>query len=620
MDKTTFICALSDAREGQLFAEEFVKNETIRVSLLFPSDLAEADLLIRETDKALVILDAGFSQGSLLEDLLLFPRVPFVFISEPGDIRNLEKVIALSGGDFVIRQDSFKHIPLIHLVARKTIKSANYSDWQRKYLKISEEQYRNLLQSIPDIVYTIDEDGVFTFLNDAVRELGYEPEDLIGKHFSELLDPEDCPLVSRNEIIQLFNGKKTGDSDSPKLFDERRSGPRKTKDLELKLKRKQREMYKGEEMIVSLTAFGEVNSSGYYLNIEQEKIFKGTVGIIRDITEKRRSERMIQKLFHAVEQTPAAVFVLDNNGIVEYINTYFLRHDNYRPEDILGKSLFDSFKTEEDIDWPAVMAQIRSGKSWQRELKIHRSNGISYWALVLLSPICSPPGNVVNTLLIAEDITQNKKLELIVKDSLKEKDKLLREIHHRVKNNLQIVASILNLQSRYVKDREDLRLFLESQMRINSMAYLHDQLYKSQSLNRIEMADYINSIRGELESLYDSFLKGINIRIEIPEDIAFDIDVANPLGLIINELLSNSLKHAFPEGKNGQVHISISREAEEKYILLIEDSGVGLPENFNPLSTETLGLTLVNTLVEQINGRIEFTNNNGALVSVTFSL
>ncbi len=617
MENYTIVVALETSEERTELCASLRKGIADPVDLLSVSTYEEADRAIGAKGLVVVILDASFAEGTLMEDLLLFPRAPYILILDPADRRNMERIVVLGSGEFLVAQPDYAHFDIAPLVLRKLLKAIQFTDWQQKYLTLSEQMYRNLLQAIPDIVYTLDEDGYFSFVNDAVRELGYEPNELIGAHFSSILDAEDLPLVSRASILKDFIGKSTGGSDAPKLFDERRSGERKTRNLELKIKRKQRRSFDGDEMHVSLTAFGDVSSSGYYANIEDSKVFRGTVGIIRDITDKKRSESMIKKLFNAVDQSPVAVIVLKLSGEIEYANSYFLRHDGISPEEVLYRNVRDILLSDEQIPWDDIFSKIESGTSWLREMNIQRKGGISYWTRLLISPIFGPLGAVLNALIIAEDITQKKKLEFVVKQSLEEKERLLREMHHRVKNNLQMVSSSLHLQSQSAKDPEDMRLFQESEGLIKSMAYIHEQLYRSESSYKIAMDDYLLSIRNQLEVLYDTFGTGIEILLDI-DTIELDIDLANLLGMIVNELVSNALKHAFPDGRSGSVKVSLKSEEDSTCLLCVQDDGVGIPESFTPENLDSLGITLVMGLVDQINGRIAYERNGGTKATISF--
>jgi len=190
-----------------------------------------------------------------------------------------------------------------------------------------------------------------------------------------------------------------------------------------------------------------------------------------------------------------------------------------------------------------------------------------------------------------------------VKASLKEKEILLKEIHHRVKNNMQIISSLLNLQADQVKDPEDIELFYSSQRRIRTMAIVHEKLYQSKDFSSIDFGDYISDLMDYLSHSFSSHNKNINISLNC-ESLYLKIDSAIPCALIIQELVSNSFEHAFIEKKSGNIQISLIRDQAGFCNLTIKDDGIGVPESFNLKKTGTLGLHLVELLCQQINGSI----------------
>jgi PAS domain S-box-containing protein len=264
-----------------------------------------------------------------------------------------------------------------------------------------------------------------------------------------------------------------------------------------------------------------------------------------------------------------------------------------------------------------------------------------------LSPIYDPAKNVVGGLVIIRDRTQRKldleaierakrELEKRVQDrtsalsnvneelrkeikervriqkqinnSLQEKVILLREIHHRVKNNLQVISSLLNLQSSYIQDKKSLEIFRESQNRVRSMALIHEKLYRSKSLNKIEFNEYINLLARDLFSSYSVESRRVNLIVDL-KGTFMEIDSGILCGLILNELISNSLKYAFPDGRKGEIYISINKE-DNNYNLIVRDNGVGFPDGLDFRKTDSLGLQLVTSLTEQLNGHVEL-NRNG---------
>ena len=226
-----------------------------------------------------------------------------------------------------------------------------------------------------------------------------------------------------------------------------------------------------------------------------------------------------------------------------------------------------------------------------------------------------------NNLLSLLDITKTKNAEAAIKKSLKEKEVLLKEIHHRVKNNLTVISSLLNLQSRYIKDKDDLKMFQESQSRAKSMALIHQRLYDSSDLERINFGDYIRSLANDMFQTYLLDPKQIKLEMDV-EDVMLDIDTTIPLGLILNELLTNSMKYAFPEDglydTTGIIRVKLFK-MDENYSLIVEDNGMGLPIDINLETTDSLGLQLIYSLSEQLGGNIELNRTNGTSFKINFN-
>jgi PAS domain S-box-containing protein len=212
---------------------------------------------------------------------------------------------------------------------------------------------------------------------------------------------------------------------------------------------------------------------------------------------------------------------------------------------------------------------------------------------------------------------ERKRAELEIKNSLKEKELLLREIHHRVKNNLQVISSLLYLQSKKIKDQKTLNTFLESQNRIRTMVLVHEKLYQSKDFARINYADYIRSLANSVVQTFRAESSGIKLNVDVQE-VFFDIDTAIHCGLIINELVSNSLKHAFAKNKEGTISINLYMDKSGEYTLTVSDNGTGFPKGVNVSDTDSLGLRLVTNLVEQLEGTIETNIENGTTFTIKF--
>ena len=227
-------------------------------------------------------------------------------------------------------------------------------------------------------------------------------------------------------------------------------------------------------------------------------------------------------------------------------------------------------------------------------------------------------GNPTGILEVIRDITDRKKAENQIKASLKEKEVLLREIHHRVKNNLQVVSSLLSLQSNTLTDANMREVFTESQNRIRSMALVHENLCQGEDLANIDFKKYIEALTSDLLQSYGGSSNRITLTIVI-DDISLGIDTAIPCGLIVNELVANSLKHAFPQGRKGEIRIEL-HSIDDTFELIVSDNGRGMPENINLKKIESLGLMLVTILAEdQLDGEIILEREGGTTFHITWS-
>jgi PAS domain S-box-containing protein len=235
---------------------------------------------------------------------------------------------------------------------------------------------------------------------------------------------------------------------------------------------------------------------------------------------------------------------------------------------------------------------------------------------VNVSPLADWLGRTMSRVVVLRDVTDRKRSEKI-KQSLKEKEILLQEIHHRVKNNIQVISSLLSLQSRFVKDDTYVEMLREAQNRIRSMALIHEKLYQTENLASINFNEYITDLVYSLFRSYGVNTQNITLTIEV-EHVALGIDAAIPCGLIINELISNSLKHAFPDGK-GEITVKM-RSVDGTIHMTVSDDGVGMPETVDFATAESLGLHLVAMLAEdQLGGKVVLDRNAGTAFHITFT-
>jgi len=456
----------------------------------------------------------------------------------------------------------------------------------------SEEKYRMLFEDANDVILYVNKYGKIIDINKRVEDIfGYTRDEVVGKNFVELgvLRPKNIPRIV-------------------KLFQNSIGGKEVISILELELKNK------SGKMVPIETSTRVIKRNGKIV---------GTMNILRDISERKKAEEEIkaksQFLESLIEQSPLPTFVIDSEGIVVMANKAFLKAYNVpKKEAVLGMNAL----TEPANVRQGVVKYIKEALSG----KIVETPEIEFISPYenrktvtksRLFPIFDTTNTLTNVVVMHEDITERKRAEDQIKASLEEKEVLLREIHHRVKNNLQIISSLLNLQSRYIKDKQVLHVFKESQNRIKSMALIHKKLYQSKDLARIDFAEYVRSLIADLFRSYKADYDLITLKINI-DDVFLGIDTAIPCGLIINELVSNSLKYAF-KGGQGEIRIDLHSEKEGKFTLIVSDSGLGLPKDLDFRNTESLGLQLICTLVDQLQGTIGLDRTGGTKFKIAFT-
>jgi two-component sensor histidine kinase len=234
------------------------------------------------------------------------------------------------------------------------------------------------------------------------------------------------------------------------------------------------------------------------------------------------------------------------------------------------------------------------------------------------SPLFDGRNRLVSHVIVLRDIADRKKIEERLKASLNEKEVLLKEVHHRVKNNLQIISSLLNLQSGQAQNEVVTQALQEGQNRVRSMALIHETLYRSGNLSRVDFGEYIRRLAEQLHHTYSTLTAQVVLSVET-DKIFLTMETAVPCGLILNELVSNAFKHAFVDGRSGQITIRLQVDDNNCYHLTVNDNGIGLPSHLDFHQTGTLGLQLVNTLVYQLQGNLTVANQQGTSISITFA-
>ncbi len=319
----------------------------------------------------------------------------------------------------------------------------------------------------------------------------------------------------------------------------------------------------------------------------------------------------LAKLSLVASETDNAVMIFDEHQELEWVNTGYTKLTGYTLDEVrnkFGSSL--TALTTNSLVLEHLDDCINEKRSFIYESEIIHKNGQKKWASSTLTPILTEKGYLRNIVVIDTDITIRKGMEEQIRSALEEKGVLLREIHHRVKNNLQIIISLFNLQTSYVTDENAYKALKEGQDRIKSMALIHERFYQTDGLSKIDFDDYIRRLSENLVKSFRVNPDRVNLKINA-ERISLDIDTAVPCGLIINEIVSNSLKHAFKDGRVGEISIELVTTGEDKFRLTIGDNGVGFEEGFSIESSDSLGIQLIQALTDQLEGKMELINTPG---------
>ncbi|MFT5228183.1 MAG: two-component sensor histidine kinase [Urechidicola sp.] len=374
---------------------------------------------------------------------------------------------------------------------------------------------------------------------------------------------------------------------------------------------------------------GSIEYKEIYLNplIDEQGAILEVSGIGIDVTERKLAQRKLNKntvRYNIIFNNSAAIiWSLDASKKVTACNKSFeiAMRGWFNRLVSINSDFVDYFDSAMDNSeaikvFNKNFQKALTSKKQLFEIHCKDINNKSIYLEIYMSPICYEVDVVSEISCIAIDVTETKFASNELSESLKEKETLLQEVHHRVKNNLQIISSILNLQASYLKDENALSILMESQNRIKSMSFIHESLYINNNFRYINFSDYISSLTRNLIQSYTISPGKVDFDSHV-DDVQLNIDQAIPCGLILNELISNALKYAFPNGQKGKIKLNISEDGDNVKIV-IQDNGVGFPDDFDIEKSESLGLQLVFILVEQLDGNIEIESNKGSKFLINF--
>jgi len=372
------------------------------------------------------------------------------------------------------------------------------------------------------------------------------------------------------------------------------------------------------------TQIAESGATLYFdISIKPVKDDEGTIVFLiaesRDITDLKMTTRALlesENMYRAIfGNTGTAMALIEENTVIGLVNAEFEKMSGYTGEEVEGRKTWTQFVLREDLDRMLAQHRLRrtgTGKALAHyEFRLVTKTGDIRNIFLSIDVIPGTKKSVASLM----DVTEARKMTEKLSASLVEKEILLREIHHRVKNNLQIIISLLNLQSRQLRDKKVLAAIQESQNRVRAMALVHEKIYQSEYLSEIDITEYIRFLTKYLFQFYDTDPRTIHLILE-GDCIKVGINTAVPLGLVINEIISNSLKHAFPGGCAGKITIH-TEERDDGIRILVADNGTGIPEHVDPGKIESLGLMLIQSLSDQLGTTISLEKKFGTAYTIT---
>ena len=359
-----------------------------------------------------------------------------------------------------------------------------------------------------------------------------------------------------------------------------------------------------------------------------ERLSDGSVlwhGFITDITERKKGDEKLRQLSRIIEQAPMAIVITDLTGAIEYINPQVTKITGYTLEDVCRQNprILQSGLTTPEV-YDGLWATLQAGGVWRGEFENRKKNGELFAEQAVVAPVVDAAGKVTHYVALKQDITERRRLDQALQTSLQEKVALLNEVHHRVKNNLQVITSLLRLEAGRSNQPDTKVVLKEMQGRIRAMALLHETLYRSGTFASVDLGGYLKQLATQAFRAQSNGLVRLNLLLD---PVQVSMDVATPCGLLVNELITNALKHAFVPGQDGELRIELNnlpatRNQPTRWCLQVRDNGVGLPTDFEERRAQSLGLQLATDLAQQLGSTLEVVSEPGAgtTFSVAFAL
>ncbi len=445
----------------------------------------------------------------------------------------------------------------------------------------SEAKLRALFAAIKDVILVLDRTGKYLDIAPTNDELLYKPAQvLLGNYISNIFD-KDMTEYFLEKIDECLQSNET----------------------------------------ISVEYSLNIKDHLYWFDGRISPMTENTVVmVVRDITDRTNATKKLieseNKYRNLVESIEEGMIITDKEMNFVFANKAAARLYGYSIEELMNMNVMDVILPEES-DVIIEQNKIRSeGKSSHYENWNIRKDGTKILLKVSASPMLKE-GEFAGTISLFSDITEIKAAEEKIKASLKEKDVMLQEIYHRVKNNMQVISSMLKLQSSHINKDNALEIFVNTQNRVKSMSLIHEKLYRSENLSHVDFNGYLKSLMKQLFISYTPLARNLAYHIDC-SNVFLNIGTAIPCGLIVNEIVTNSIKHAFPDAKEGNIFISMHKNEAGTYSLVLSNDGINLPADYDLENSTSFGLQLVEILRHQLKAEFNMNGDNGAKFTFTF--
>lgn len=486
-------------------------------------------------------------------------------------------------------------------------------------MKESESRFRTLASHAPIGIFLMNKEGNAVYVNDKLKEIAHYPSvDGFMENWLSKIHPKDQKRIKSNiDFTQKDNQQQFEYRIIPKKGSERWVKVQVNMLLDSK-----NEITGRVGTIEDITK--EIKSAKIAKEAEKDKLraeFAEETNrkLQKEIDERKAAEDELKSAKelnqYIIDSSTDMIIATDIKGNITEFNLAAIDGFGYSSNSMIGSPVDPLFAKE--INREKILVSVLQYGKWSGEVLCKKADDSTFIGYLSASILSGPEKHAIGTMGVLRDITELKKAEEELKNNIHQKEILLKEVHHRVKNNLQVISSILNLQTGYVDDEDTLDIIKECQDRIKSMAFIHESLYQKEDFAAVNFSEYLNNLCSNILYSYMTPHRNIKFDFEI-EDISLSLDSAIPCGLIVNELVSNCFKYAFEDLDQGEIKVSLTKSKHNSKCLIVHDSGIGLPKNLNIKTNDSLGLQLVWMLVDQIDGEIQYEYASGSKFIVNF--